>query len=197
MSEHPMHLGLRDLAQRKASDLGESRYAPRHGADPESQRQFSESMSQSSETAQQAPQTALPAGPFALFASAAPAPAVHEGVIDSLREMVGRLLVDDSGNGSLRIDIADDVMPGVAVSVREDAGAWLAEFHCRVEASFIRLAEPAQEMARALAAALSRDAVWRVVADGLPPGGRWQTMADDRDGQWAVEAFASSWGHAR
>lgn len=192
-----MHLGLRDMAQRKASDLGESRYAPRHGADPESQRQFSESMSQSSETAQQAPQTALPAGPFALFASAVPAPAVHEGVIDSLREMVGRLLVDDSGNGSLRIDLADDVMPGVAVSVREDAGAWLAEFHCRVEASFIRLAEPAQEMARALAAALSRDAVWRVVADGLPPGGRWQTMADDRDGQWAVEAFASSLGRAR
>lgn len=116
---------------------------------------------------------------------------------DDLQRMVGQLMVgqDASPSGSrlLRMEINEDLLPGVTVRVFEDAGAWVAEFLCRDESSYVMLAEPAQEMARRLAQTLENDSVWRVVADGLIPSGDWARLVNNSsDGLPSTEMFASS-----
>lgn len=95
------------------------------------------------------------------------------------------------------MDISDELLSGVTVAVFEDAGAWVAEFRCRQEQPFVLLAEPAQQMASRLADALGAEAVWRVVGDGLTPGGTWDRLVNNEtDGLPSTEAFASC-PHAR
>jgi hypothetical protein len=111
----------------------------------------------------------LPSGPFALFgatpALAIDVPVNQEKMQDVMRTMVGRLLVADGRDSqrSVRMELTEDMMPGVSLAMFEDGGAVVAEFECRVEASFVKLAEPAQALAHQLAVTLERDTVWRVM----------------------------------
>lgn len=121
----------------------------------------------------------LPSGPFALFGQgAAPgvvanaaAPMASAPVRETLHQVVKRLLVGDGREGlrSVRMGLADDVMPGVEVEVFQDSGAWVASFECRDPSSFERLAQPANQMAQELALAVQGNATWRVKpAENLP-----------------------------
>ena len=117
----------------------------------------------------------LPSGPFALFgATTTPKPPAHEArVLAELSAMVSRLMVADGRQSQrgLRLELSEDVMPGVSMALFEDSGAMVAEFECRVESSFVKLSVPAQALANQLAVTLRRDTVWRVLAEpsaGIP-----------------------------
>jgi hypothetical protein len=87
----------------------------------------------------------------------------------------------------------DESWPGVEMWVFEDAGAWVAQFRCRDESSFLRLATQAREMAGELARELQNDAVWCVVAEQLPHAGSWQVWINhEQDGHPAVYACSSA-----
>jgi hypothetical protein len=79
----------------------------------------------------------------------------------------------------------DALFPGVAVSVFEDAGAWVAEFRCSQIESYLSLSAPAADMARQLANELRRDTLWRVLDESEGP-------VADGDSDHSTEAFASA-----
>lgn len=140
--------------------------------------------------------------PFELFRTAAPATGnAHTSntepipaLLPALTGLVDKLMVGDGQDGRrmARLELDDSLMPGVCVVIQEDAGAWVAEFTCTNAESFVRLAQPAQYMAQQLAQALSQDAVWRVVPDGLDPHGSWRVEGQLSAPDGGVEAFASA-----
>nr|MBF0685031.1 hypothetical protein [Pseudomonas sp.] len=99
--------------------------------------------------------------------------AAHEGhdIAKRLARDVGtaveRLLVSDgsSGRREVRIDLADESLPGVSVSVFEEQGRVVAAFVCANETSRERLVACAATLASELAQALSRDAMIRITTD--------------------------------
>ena len=91
----------------------------------------------------------------------------------------------------LRVEVDPQVLPGVSLTLHEDAGAWIAEFECSREESFLLLARPAAEMAHKMAQSLNQDAVWRVTAEGLPLEGTWQDLVQAHLPRPGVEACAS------
>jgi len=109
--------------------------------------------------------------PFALFGGpAAPAPqaaAAPLGLAGSLAEAADRLLVGDgsSGRREVRIDLKNEVMPGVTVSVYEEEGRLVAAFACASEASREKLNACAQVLADELARSLGRSTLVRVSTD--------------------------------
>lgn len=114
--------------------------------------------------------------PFALFgAPAAPGEPVKADAGDDmaarlardLGSSVERLLVGDgsSGRREVRLDLADELLPGVSVSVFEEEGRVVAAFVCASEASRERLAACAATLASELAQALSRGTLVRVTTD--------------------------------
>lgn len=127
---------------------------------------------------------AAPPAPFALFGAArtattepagAPAPS---GLANVLSQSAEQLLVnDDGGRREVRVELKDDVFPGVSVAVFEDEGRLVAAFTCSVESSRERLAASAQTLAAELAGSLSRPA-------------RVQVQTDDPEDPCLVEASA-------
>jgi len=114
--------------------------------------------------------------PFALFgAGASPTgPSATDGHGDVAmrlaRELGGsveRLLVGDgsSGRREARLDLADELLPGVSVSVFEDEGRVVAAFVCANETSRERLTAGAATLASELAQVLSRSTLVRVTTD--------------------------------
>lgn len=141
-------------------------------ADPQATLQFQQTMAGADLPP---PPQDLPSGPFALFgATTTPKPPAHEArVLAELSAMVSRLMVADGRQSQrgLRLELSEDVMPGVSLALFEDSGAMVAEFECRVESSFVKLSVPAQALANQLAVTLRRDTVWRVLAEpsaGIP-----------------------------
>jgi hypothetical protein len=130
-------------------------------------------------------QTAV-ATPMGLFGAATGVNtgSIKPGVMNLLKDSLKGLQVGQE-HRSVRMELDDALYPGVAVSVFEDAGAWVAEFRCSHIDSFVSLSTPAADMARQLANELRRDTVWRVLDESEGP------VADgDRD--HSTEAFASA-----
>lgn len=101
-------------------------------------------------------------------ASAGPAApdGAPQGLVQDLSEMAERLLVDDgSGRREVRIDLKDEVLPGVTVSVYEDEGRLVAAFVCASEPSREKLCACAQALACELAQLLVRPTLVRVTTD--------------------------------
>lgn len=133
-----------------------------------------------------APKTAdtAPPAPFALFGAAraaapdaakAPAPS---GLANVLSQSAEQLLVNDNGGRrEVRVELKDDVFPGVSVAVFEDEGRLVAAFTCSVEASRERLAAGAPALAGELAQSLSRPT-------------RVQVQTDDPEDPCLIEARA-------
>jgi hypothetical protein len=188
MTERPISLDLRMPSSRSESGPQSGMGTPTQPGD-DSRARFAQAM----KAADLAPPAAAPAEaalshPMGLFGGAASATsaqaAVNPGVLDLLRQSVGGLQIGQEQR-SVRMDLADDLYPGVSVSVFEDAGAWVAEFRCTEADSFQSLATPAQDMARQLANDLGRDAVWRVIDESQGP-------VADHDTDHITEAFASA-----
>lgn len=127
--------------------------------------------------------------------SLSPALAEHDTdtLMRSLKSLVGQMMIatDTDGSRLLRIEIDPSVLPGVSVTVGQEAGAWVAEFECTAEDSFLRLARPATQMAQRLARLLDCDTIWRVLAKGLPSSGDWQHLLQGHLDRPGVEARAA------
>ena len=112
--------------------------------------------------------------PFALFgafaqaasASTAGAPAPGE-LSQGLRQAAERLLVGDgsSGRREVRIELKDEVLPGVTVCVYEEQGLLVAAFVCASEPSREKLCACARALAGELASSLSRAVLVSVSTD--------------------------------
>ncbi len=138
------------------------------GAGPDSRRQarqedqgaFERALA---ETPAQAAPASMPLGsPFALLggASVPPAPAARADLDREVRQTVKHLLVSDqdsAGPRTVRMDLADEFMEGVTVSVFEEGGVLTATFGCESSQAQARAASLAPRLAEALAASLGRD----------------------------------------
>jgi hypothetical protein len=98
-----------------------------------------------------------------------PVQAPYEPLMQMVAESASRMMVGngDRGTRQVRIDIAEDTLPGVTVAVYQAAGEWVAQFTCTNPDSFTTLAHPAPEMAQSLADTLQAPACWLVEMD--PP----------------------------
>ncbi len=152
-----------------ASGLGGSGAQPRKDADPGARDRFEQAM-QAGKPPAEAP-AALPSNAFALFGlrpaaspTPAPAPAPWSGEVG---QAVERLMVGDgsSGNKQVRMELKDDVLPGVTVTVQELEGRCQVDFICAVEESRLRLMAAAPAQAPLLAQRLDRPVLLRVQTD--------------------------------
>ncbi len=118
------------------------------------------------------PEPAAAASPFSLFGAGAPvavadASGAAQALAQALSETAGQLLVADGSQGrrQVRVELKDDVLPGVSVSVYEDEGRVVAAFVCANEGSRERLCAMARELAAQLAQGLDRPTRVRVATD--------------------------------
>ena len=136
--------------------------------DPRARDNFEQALhaTQSREDAQSP--AAQASNPFALFGSVAAAPpAADRALSRQLNESLQRLMVDDAvaGGKQVRMELAEDVLPGVTVTIQEKEGRVQVDFICAAEASRLRLNAALPEQAPLLAERLRRDVLLRVQAD--------------------------------
>jgi hypothetical protein len=171
-------IGLETSIPQGMPDLSQSGAGSARGEASDTDRQaFERALSQGDDGQQvraEAEQAAETPRPFGLFGSLAAAPAgqaaagaAPEGLAQSLSTAADRLLVGDGGSGrrEVRIDLKDEILPGVTVSVYEDEGRLVAAFACASEASREKLCACAQTLAAEMAQSLSRPALVRVTTD--------------------------------
>ncbi|NMK50030.1 flagellar hook-length control protein FliK [Achromobacter sp. Bel] len=113
--------------------------------------------------------------PFSLFGAARNAGPEGQGeaardagaLAEALSESAGRLMVADGSQGrrQVRVELKDDVLPGVGVSVYEEGGRVVADFVCANERSRERLCAMAPDLATQLAGSLGQPTRVRVSTD--------------------------------
>lgn len=113
-----------------------------------------------------APAPAPPAqpSPFSLLGAARPSVAAAPA-LPPLGELLTGLMIGEGHAGAVRMELADDLLPGVSVSVGEAGGAWQVDFICRDDDSRLRLNRGAPALAQEMADRLQRDTLWRVMTD--------------------------------
>jgi hypothetical protein len=169
--------GLAAFARRtelEGSGTSDSGGGQRDGGGHEAHR-FHEALRAASASTHSAPDRALT--PFELLGS----PAVHRvtaadtpvpvlapdpQLFRRIGEVVERLMVGDgrSGNRQVRMDLKEDLLPGVTVTVQELDGRLEVDFTCIHDLPRQRLADAAPEQAQVLASRLDRDVLLRVQA---------------------------------
>jgi len=92
---------------------------------------------------------------------------VPHGLARQLSDIADRLLVGDgsSGRREVRIDLKAEVLPGVSMSIYEEAARLVVEFTCVLDASRDTLCRCAQPLADQLADSLHRMTMVRVHMD--------------------------------
>ena len=191
MSERSVQLHLRTPTERQESGLGQGSSGLPSAPNQDSQNRFQQAM----KATDLAPAAPLPgesaavsvANPMGLFGGSsawAESPGVKAGLMPLLKDSLKGLQVGQDAR-SVRMELSEDLYPGVSVSIFEDAGAWVAEFRCTHASSYEDLSAPAQEMASQLADELRRDALWRVINESNGP-------VSDADPDRTTEAFASA-----
>ncbi len=187
MSERSVQLHLRTPNERQDFGLGagSSQGMPDQPGEGSADR-FKQALAKAADLAPPVPGPAEQplSHPMGLFGAVPAAPAVDNGLLGLLKDSLKGLQVGQEQRG-VRMELDETLYPGVAVSVFEDAGAWVAQFRCREIESYRALAEPAQDMARRMAAELRRDALWRVIDESAGP-------VVEGDSDHTLEAFASA-----
>ena len=192
MTERSVQLHMRTPTERQDFGLGAG---DSQGSLPQSPGEGStDRFKQAMKASDLAPELPLPgdkneaavATPMALFggASGGNTNVIKPGVMNLLKESLKGLQVGQEQR-SVRMALDDSLFPGVAVSVFEDAGAWVAEFRCSQIESYRSLSAPAADMARQFANELRRDTLWRVLDESEGP-------VADGDNDHTTEAFASA-----
>jgi len=170
-------IGLETAIPQGMSPRSQSGSEQRRQASDAERETFRQALSQDAEADSQAADPArVEPRPFSLLAagglSGAPG-AQHEGgeagrrLAREVSVSVERLLIGDgsAGRREVRLDLADEVLPGVVVSVFEDEGRLVAAFICASEGSRERLSACAAGLASELAHALSRSVMVRISTD--------------------------------
>ncbi|MEK7346582.1 MAG: hypothetical protein AAB176_12910 [Pseudomonadota bacterium] len=190
MAEPSVQLGVRTGPHADLHGGGTMQQSP-HDADPQAAARFGQALAQTP-AAQDASATARGwGGPFDLLGAVPKVPLVSElaseasaqaSLMAVLQDATSQLLVGEGQGGrrEARITLDESLMPGVCVALYEDAGAWVADVCCSDATSYQTLARAVSDLARQMALALARDALWRVTLEATP----------DSDAV-TVEAFAS------
>ena len=86
---------------------------------------------------------------------------------ENLGNEVERLMVSDgsSGNRQVRLELKDELLPGVSVAIQELEGRLQVDFVCGVESSRQKLSGALPDLACTLAQRLGRDVLMRVQTD--------------------------------
>ena len=104
--------------------------------------------------------------PFALpgWGGAMPELAQRGEASLALEPLLERLMVEDrlGGGRQVRMELKDEVLPGVSVLIQEAGGRLQVTFVCRLEPPRERLTRLAPEQARALAERLGREVLLQV-----------------------------------
>lgn len=114
--------------------------------------------------------------PFSLFGATAPQPASQtteaggrrgESPLSGLDGLLDRLMVGEGGHGGkmVRMALADDLLPGVSISISEAEGGWLVLCECSNDDNRERLCARVRELASEMANRLKRETVWRITTD--------------------------------
>ena len=174
MSERRIDLNLQQAGFGAASlkTGGEGAGAqPRSPADAQDEARFAAALAKEPAQADGAECEPAPR-PFALFgnapASAAPTPAQRSPnpLAQGLGDAVERLMVGEGTSGEqVRMELKDDVLPGVCVAIEEREGRLQVDFICSVERSRLKLTDALPDMAHTLAERLRRDVLMRVQTD--------------------------------
>lgn len=91
----------------------------------------------------------------------------QEELSSRLREVVAQLMVSDGryGGRQVRMELQEEMLPGVTVVIEEREGRLQVDFLCREEPSRLRLVAAAPEQAPQMAQHLQRDVLLRVQKD--------------------------------
>ncbi|MEO5672271.1 MAG: hypothetical protein ABIR26_16405 [Ramlibacter sp.] len=136
-------------------------------ADAQSREKFEQAMAAGTKEAEEP--SAQSYSPFALFGSMPTtlAPRIDTILADHLHEALNRLMVDDraAGGKQVRMELKDDLLPGVTVAIQEAHGRLQVDFICAVESLRHRLNAALPKNAEQLAQSLRRDVLLRVQAN--------------------------------
>lgn len=148
-------------------DPGKQRGDPSDAADPEKFRQALEA-----QPAEPGMSPSAEGSPFGLPGPSlrvASDPQESEGrqLLQRLGEWLERLLVGEgaAGGKQVRMDLADEILPGVSVLIEQVEGRLQVEFTCTVDPSRLRLVAAAPAQAPSLAQRLDRPVLLRVQTD--------------------------------
>lgn len=142
--------------------------------DAQARDQFQQALEARSPAAHEpSPQPSSPlAAPFGLLADVAvrqPPDEADPGLAwrRQLTETVARLYVGEgrAGGKQVRMDLDEDVLPGVSVAIEQVEGRLQVDFICRVEASRLKLVGAAPRQAPELAQRLDRPVLLRIQTD--------------------------------
>lgn len=187
-----IHLDVRtpDMGgQALSPGLGQSHTSSQ--PDAQARQRFEQALEQPSESAGHPPAEGAPQqSPTALFvpgrlpvtpASGGTETAAWRDAGRQIADAVEQLMVDEDSRGQrqVRMDLKDEVLPGVTVAIQQAEGRLRVDFLCRHEAPRLQLNAAAPAMAMELAQTLRCDIWLRVQTD------------DDEDPR-THEAFASS-----
>lgn len=150
-------------------------------ADPQAAERFGEALAQATQASAGATIGGRLLSPFELLGAVPQAATAAVSVGDAspsaalvslLQDSVNGLLVGEGQEGrrEVRITLEESLMPGVSVALYEDAGAWVADVCCSNATSYDTLARAVSDMARQMAQALARDALWRVTLETTSTG---------------------------
>lgn len=148
---------------------------PSDQPDPAAQERFAKALAGQSPAQQALPERVSPPTPFSLLGGLKVAERdardTHQTAAVSARigASIERLMVDDGqhGNRQVRMELKDDVLPGVTVAIQELNGRLQVDFICSNEASRLLLNAAAQVQARTLAERLQREVLLCVQTDDV------------------------------
>jgi hypothetical protein len=166
-----LNLAMPDLAAQSRGSDARDAFPRRDAPDPEAKDRFAAALAgdvRKEETPASAPPSAV-FGPAvrALSGTSGAATSRRGELAAAVSGAVERLMVGDgsSGNRQVRIEIKDEVLPGVSVAVQELDGRLQVDFVCCDENSRLRLSRALPESAATLAQRLKRDVLIRVQTD--------------------------------
>ncbi len=168
-----LHLSMPDFGARSLQH-GSGDHAPgRDAPDAEAERRLAAALAQDGLDNPKTADVAPP--PFALFQQSVQS--IHQGARECLPQQaelanhlgseVERLMVSDGSNGNrqVRMELKEDLLPGVSVAIQELEGRLQVDFVCSVENSRQKLGSALPDLAHTLAQRLGRDVLMRVQTD--------------------------------
>ena len=153
---------------------GKGDSSPRHRPDEGAEQRFAAALAGNGKPEEKAKPLTIDS-PFALFQpSTQPVQQNIDQTIPQQSELsenlgneVERLMVSDGSNGNrqVRLEIKDDLLPGVTIAIQELEGRMQVDFVCSIESSRQKLVSALSDLSTTLAHRLGREVLLRVQTD--------------------------------
>lgn len=165
-----LDISLANLGARMGEDLGKRQGMPRE-PDEQARRQFEQALAGAGDAAARSADAGADAPrmpqPFELFARTHAHPQQARPRLEGLEQALEGLMVGEGGGGGrqVRMELKEDLLPGVTVTLQELEGHLQIDFFCALESSRLRLNEAAFDETAGMARRLRRDVLMRVQTD--------------------------------